>query len=740
MKKVNNLLKNSLNKMLVIVLLLTLFFYAFFGSLNLNRVYAAQTRENYSKKIDNYPGYKALIEQLKKDHPNWKFTILYTGLDWDQVIKNESTAVHGRNVVPASRDDAWKCEACGNTPRGGSSWRCASEMAVAYYMDPRNWLNDSYIFEFENLSYNEEIQTIDGVKKIISGIAYMNVDNNVTYIDTDGNEVTMDKTYAQIIMDAAKEAGISPYHLASRIRQEQGAGSRPGSTATGTYGSYTGYYNFLNIRASGSTDSQVIANGLEYAKDNGWTDPEKSIVAGAKMLAKNYIKDGQDTLYLQKFDVDDSDGALYWHQYMQNASAAVTEGAQVKRTYDELGLLDSSIEFVIPVYENMPKDASIEPIDGSIVTHNIMSTANNVSIRNTPNGSEITKVKKGEKFLRIEVAGSEVNGHYWDKVVLKDGTKGYMARDYIEQISLYTNCNDEMVANTTVNLRNGPGTSGTSIITTVAEGQIVNRIETGMYKGLDGYDWDRVYLADGRGGYLVSQYLSKPGETQNTSDTIKVICNSGLKVREQPGTGQKVLIYVDKDDILTRTKANVSTANGYIWDKIITPSGIEGYIARGTSSEQYVEVVKSNTNNNSNNNNTNTNTNTSSGTEVKIKDKNLICEPATTVESIKEKYKDKKVTIKNAKGEEVKTGNVGTGYKITIADKSYTIVKLGDANGDGKINSADLLKIQKHLLNVNKITDENIIKASDVTEDGKINSADLLKIQKHLLGVTKISI
>lgn len=140
-----------------------------------------------------------------------------------------------------------------------------------------------------------------------------------------------------------------------------------GSTATGTYSGYVGYYNFLNIKASGSTDSEVISNGLAHAKNNGWTDPEISIKAGAKLLAQNYIKDGQDTLYLQKFDVDDSDGALYWHQYMQNVSASVTEGASVKKAYEQLGLLNSSIDFIIPVYENMPKTACPEPTEFGVI-------------------------------------------------------------------------------------------------------------------------------------------------------------------------------------------------------------------------------------------------------------------------------------------------------------------------------------------------------------------------------------
>ena len=61
--------------------------------------YAAQSTEGYSSKINNYPGYKELIDNLKAKYPNWQFKILYTGLDWNQVIKNETSAAHGRNLV-----------------------------------------------------------------------------------------------------------------------------------------------------------------------------------------------------------------------------------------------------------------------------------------------------------------------------------------------------------------------------------------------------------------------------------------------------------------------------------------------------------------------------------------------------------------------------------------------------------------------------------------------------------------
>ena len=80
------------------------------------------------------------------------------------------------------------------------------------------------------------------------------------------------------------------------------------------------------------------------------------------------------------------------------------------------------------------------------------------------------------------------------KVVLPDGRKGYVATNFLTRIDDIKNCNDSVIANTSVNLRNGPGTNGTAVITTLTEGQAMTRIETGVYNGIDGYNWDRVVL------------------------------------------------------------------------------------------------------------------------------------------------------------------------------------------------------------------------------------------------------
>ena len=78
--------------------------------------------------------------------------------------------------------------------------------------------------------------------------------------------------------------------------------------------------------------------------------------------------------------------------------------------------------------------------------------------------------------------------------------------------------------------------------------------------------------------------------------------------------------------------------------------------------------------------------------------------------------------------------NARTGYKIKIEDdKIYTIIVIGDANGDGKADIQDIFAINKHRLNKANLTGEYLL-ASDVNEDGETDFKDILQINKFRLG------
>ncbi len=135
-----------------------------------------------SNGIENFPdSYKPYLEELAKKHQNWTFIALYTNLDWDYVIKNET--VFGKNLVPKNYSDNWK-----NTTPGqynvevDSGWVDSSDQAVEYCMDPRNFLNEIRIFQFEMLSYDSNTNNLNSIEKILYGTEFY--EQKVSYLDS----------------------------------------------------------------------------------------------------------------------------------------------------------------------------------------------------------------------------------------------------------------------------------------------------------------------------------------------------------------------------------------------------------------------------------------------------------------------------------------------------------------------------------------------------------------------------
>ena len=173
--------------------------------------------------------------------------------------------------------------------------------------------------------------------------------------------VSSSKTYVDILMDAAAKSGVSSYVLAAMILQEQGVnGGTP--LISGNYSGYSGYYNFFNVEAYQSGSMSATQMGLRYASQSGsygrpWNTGEKSILGGAQNYGENYVKAGQNTFYLKKFNVQGSNP--YKHQYMSNVQGAASEAERLSKAYSSLK--NSALEFYIPVFNNMPEQACAAP-------------------------------------------------------------------------------------------------------------------------------------------------------------------------------------------------------------------------------------------------------------------------------------------------------------------------------------------------------------------------------------------
>lgn len=317
--------------------------------------------ESYMTKQGFPESYKPYLRKLHEQHPKWIFTAQKLGVNWNTALKEE--CVVGRNLVHSSALASWKSMEKGAYDFNGGywygldgSWVAASKEIIMYYMDPRNFLNDTYIFMFENQSYDPSYQTESGVKTILAD-TFMS--GSYTCPDTKKKY-----TYSQTFMDAAKKSGVSPYHLASRCRNEQGVNGAPQSL--GTVKGYENYFNFFDIQAYATSTMTAAEMGCKYAKTTNptyllpWTNQYKSIVGGSIFLGTGYITKGQDTLYLQKFDMVDGGNGLYYHQYMTCVFGQANEAISLKNAYSQ-DILNSAMEFKIPVYNNMPDKLCPKP-------------------------------------------------------------------------------------------------------------------------------------------------------------------------------------------------------------------------------------------------------------------------------------------------------------------------------------------------------------------------------------------
>ena len=433
------------------------------------------TFENYLNSQGFPESYKVSLRTLHTEHPTWVFQAQKTGLNWSDVMAAEGAV--GTNLVSKSSISSWKSTEYGAydwntgiwTGFDGSSWVAASKDIVAYYMDPRNFLNDTYVFQFLHHAYDSNAQTREGLTSLITGTFLEKTPESTTaatqsvqettgsgnspvvnnsgstgtsgslqqgesygpgmstgtsggtssgsssgstgsqgvslegpgstvsstisqrkVITTalpeveygpgmDASSITDDntgasntspvptgQTYVDIIMKAAAQTGVNPYVLGAMILQEQGTG-KSGSISGKTAG-YEGYYNFFNVGAFASGSMSAITRGLWYASQSGsygrpWNSIEKSIIGGATYYSENFLKNGQDTFYLKKFNVQGSN--LYKHQYMTNVEGAAGEGAKLARAYTD-AMKKQALVFKIPVFNNMPETACTKPtVNGS---------------------------------------------------------------------------------------------------------------------------------------------------------------------------------------------------------------------------------------------------------------------------------------------------------------------------------------------------------------------------------------
>lgn len=323
--------------------------------------------EEYLTKQGFPETYKVELRKLHAKYPDWRFVAQQTGIKWEDAVTAENKL--GRSLIQNSSVSSWKSTQTGayNWESGkwieldSGNWVAASKELIAHCMDPRNFLDENYIFQFMNQSYDATSQTKSGLTSMVAG----------TFLAGSYTEGGKNYNYTDVLMSAAQTSGVSPYILASMILTEQGSNGT-GNSISGKVVGYEGYYNFFNIGAYKTSDMTAVQRGLWYAKGSGtgatsynrpWNTRQKSITGGSQYYAEEYVNAGQDTLYLKRFNVQGSN--LYNHQYMTNIQGAMTEGYTLSKAFND-ATRKTSLSFKIPVYKDMPASACVKPTkDGS---------------------------------------------------------------------------------------------------------------------------------------------------------------------------------------------------------------------------------------------------------------------------------------------------------------------------------------------------------------------------------------
>ncbi len=655
--------------------------------------------------------YKVRLRALHAQYPNWVFTAQKTNIDWNTAVKEESLV--GKTLVHTNSMSSWKSTETGaydwnnSTWVGfdGSSWVTASEDIVKYYLDPRNFLDETNVFQFLTHTYDSNKHTMEGLNTMVKGTflsgGTVNTDTsqsggttsqesgtstdsgnssgpganigpggktetqgsssgNVSQESPDASitpnhaAVLMDYgpgasltgpsasapstgtttgsgAYTNMIMNAATQSGVNPYVLAAMIIQEQGSAGT-GKSISGTESGYAGYYNFFNIEAYQSGNMTAVQRGLWWASQAGnyerpWNSPEKSILGGALYYGNNYVKVGQDTFYLKKFNVQGAN--LYKHQYMTNVQGAASEAAVYSKAYNN-DMKQTGLEFKIPVYNNMPENPCSQPTgDGN--PNNKLSGLSVDGFVMTPSFDRDTK----EYNLIVDSGVTSIK---------------------VNASALYSASN---VSGTgTIALQNGNNDIKVSV--TAQNGNVRE--------------------------YILHVVRQANGPTYN----------SGSSTPSNPGSTGGNSSSGSSSSSGSNSASGSNSSSGSRGPGVSNPSS---ETSAGTPGGSNITIVPEGSSNIS------------------------VQASAGAPQGPGSPAQTQAQTQAETQPAQTQSTSANTASKGS-----------GDVNGDGKINSLDVLKLQRYLLGLEHLSDAGKA-AADLNGDGKVNSQDLLLLQKKVLGM-----
>ena len=236
-------------------------------------------------------------------------------------------------------------------------------------------------------------------------------------------------------------------------------------------------------------------------------------------------------------------------------------------------------------------------------------------------------------------------------------------------------------------------------------------------------------------------------------DGIVQNISTALTVRAGEGKSAVAIGKLNNNEELKILRRATGQVDGYFWDLIVSKKdGTYGFAARSIGNDQHI-VSKGSTGNTSgsagtaqptpnppaptNTTNNTTNNNVPIEKQVNISGNYLQALPNIKIEDLKKRYST--ATVKDSKGNNVASGNIGTGYKVTVDGKTYPVVKKGDANGDGSVSIIDAVLIL-NAVKGSKTLENEYKEAASVKNGATFNVTDVVMLLNYIKGNTSLSI
>lgn len=565
--------------------------------------------------------------------------------------------------------------------------------------------------------------------ELIAGISFTSIFSPimVNAEETYAGRITSNDVRLRSKPTTAKENGVS--NIITEVDENTIVTVLSTNKVSGS-GCSDGWYNVSYQNQNGYICSKYVSiNGYDQY-DRPWTSPKKAIVGGAKFIAKSYIARGQFTSYLKKFNVNpNSYYDMFNHQYMANLAAPSSEAKTSWSTYSKNGLSNLPLSFNIPIFNDM-QEAYNRPT-GNLVNVEKQSNVTDQAFEDYLNAQGFPESYKAPLRALHTIHPN------WTFNAMNTGVSFGLAVAAEKNVS---------------------SIQGGSDFYDYSTGSVI-QTESGWYLANDA---TVAYYLDPR-NFLTEKYILQFESLENspnyTRDVVQSILNntfmSDLSVLdnqmyadifvEAGNTANVSAVYLASLAIQESGRNIGSNTNGAAFDyEGVSYSGLYNFFNIGASSSAS-NPSKAGLIYASGGACTICSTNSTAPT-ITLNLANYVnaagykisnnyvngFSVGQSADEVKNKLQNGSISVNSG------SGLIATGATITYNGETYIAVVYGDLTGDGKINSADLLKMRQHLQGTTTLTDA-YFKAGALVNGSSINSADLLRIRQHLLGTKTIS-